>query len=246
MARRVIAYGLVVLCMAPLVLGLVWMLYKADPPGYTRSSDFTTAEIEAEAARFVEASGLVAATLADERNRTPLDVTFTDAMINGHLRAHSRDVRSRLPDWISNPQVVFTTEDIRLMAQIRHQKADTILSVHVRPTLTDDKRIALRIVDQKAGRLPLPDAVREAMADHAEGTAKDLETKLQALDPKKDRKRYDRLSMEMEFIRDAARLCRGQEITVDTQKYNLRIDGLELSPHRLHLVGSRVTRPEAE
>lgn len=244
LVRRVIAYGLVVLCMAPLVLGLVWMLYKADPPGYTRPSDFTTAEIETEAARFVTASGLVAATLADERNRTPLDVTFTDAMINGHLRTHARDVKSRLPGWITNPQVVFTAEDIVLMAQIRHEKADTILSVHVRPTLTDDKRIALRIIEQKAGRLPLPDAVRNAMADHAEGTVRTLAARLQALDPAGDRRRYERLSMEMEFLRDAAQLCRGQEVTVDTRKYNLRIDGLELSPRRLHLVGSRVTGSE--
>lgn len=230
--------------MLPIPVGLLWMMYKADPPGYTLPTDFSDEEIEADAALFIAAAGRVVATLEDGRNLTPLDVTFTDAMINGHLRAHSRDVRSRLPAWISNPQVVFESDAIVLMAAIRHEKADTILSVRIQPTLTDDKRIALRIVDQKAGRLPLPDVVRDAIAEHADRAVEDVKRRLAALDPKRDRKRHEKLSMEMDFLADAARLCRGQEIVIDTQKYNLRIDALELVPHRLRLVGSRVNSPE--
>jgi hypothetical protein len=230
--------------MLPVPLGLLWMMYKADPPGYTQPSDFTTEEIETQAARFAQASGLVARTLADERNRTPLDVTFTDAMINGHLRTHSRDVAARLPAWLSNPQVLITEKDIVLMADVHHEQADTVLSVHVMPALTDDRRLAFRIVDQKAGRVPLPDALRAAVADHADGAVEELEAKLAAMDPKRDKRRTERAQAELEFVKATARLCRGEEVTIDIQKYNLRIDTVELAPHRLRLVGTRIEAPQ--
>ena len=164
------------------------------------------------------------ATLADELGQTPLDVTFTDAMINGHLRAHSDHLERRLPKWISNPQVLFTENDVVLMAQIRHEKADTILSIHLRPTRNDDGRIIVKIVDQKAGRLPLPNAIRQAMAEHFDQFVARSEARLQEMSRNEDRRSYNRLATEIEFWRDAAQLCRGQEVTIDTRRYNLRID----------------------
>jgi hypothetical protein len=228
--------------MVPLVLGVVWILYKAAPPGYRQASDFTTEEIEAQAAKFVSASGQVLATLADELGQTPLDVTFTDAMINGHLRAHSDHLEQRLPKWISNPQVLFTEDEVVLMAQIQHEKAETILSIHLQPTRNDDGQIAVKIVDQKAGRLPLPNAIREAMADHFDQLVAKSEARLREKNRDEDRRRYDRQATEIEFWRDAARLCRGQEVTIDTRRYKLRIDELKLADHQLRLVGARVPR----
>ena len=165
MTRRIVAYGLVVLCMLPIPLGLLYMMYKADPPNYTRPSDYSTEEIEQQAARFATQAGRFANAMADERNLTPIDVEFTDEMINGYIRSRpTREVRSQMPTWLSNPQVVFTADAIVLMADVNHDRVEAVISVTIEPSLTDDKRLSLRITSQKAGRLPLPDIVRDPVS----------------------------------------------------------------------------------
>jgi hypothetical protein len=239
--RRIVAYGLVVLCVLTLLAGLLYLMYKADPPGYTRPSDYSTEEIEQQAAQFFTQYGRFANALADERNLTPIDVEFTDEMINGHIRSRpTHEVRSQMPTWLSNPQVVFTKEAIVLMANVDHNRVEAVISVHIEPSLTDDKRLALRITSQKAGRLPLPDIVRESIGDYAAGRAKQLRVDHVAAKARDKKKAAEHLELQAAIMEAVGNLCRGNDVTLDTRPYHVELDAIELNDHRLRIVGSRV------
>lgn len=244
MPRRVIAYGLVILAVLPIPVGVLWLLARSAPPGYTRPSDFTPEEISNQAAEFITASSRFADAMADETNRTPVDVTFTDGMINGHLRSRAGEIRRRLPEWLSNPQVVFTADDIVGMADVRLKKVDTILSVHVVPEVTEDGQLRVRVAGMKAGRLPLPDAVRGAITEHADGRVRKLRERVEELKAKGDKKGRKSAEFELETMTALAGLCRGEEIVLDTPDHHLRLEALELLPHRLRIVGTRVDKPD--
>lgn len=243
MGRRIVAYGIVGLVVLPIPLGALWLLAQAEPAGYTRPTDYTVKQIERQAAQFITASNKVANTLADKSNQTPLDVTFTDEMINGHIRSRPQKDLAGLPPWLTNPQLVFTSEAVVLMADVDVNNVQAVLSVHVVPEVTGDGRLTLRMSSMYAGRLPLPDAVRGAMIEHAEQRAAKLESRLGKLDEKTDRKRFRAAEMELEVIRAALGLCRGEEIVADTRRFHLSLEALELQPKRLRIVGSRVQKP---
>lgn len=241
MTRRTIAYGVVVLCMMPIPLGLLYVMYKADPPNYTRPTDYSTEEIEKQAAGFATQAGRFANAMADERNLTPIDVEFTDKMINGYIRSRpTREVRSQMPVWLSNPQVVFTADAIVLMADVNHDRVETVISVTIEPSLTDDQRLSLRITSQKAGRLPLPDVVRDGIADHAARRVKALRADYNAAKARGDKKAAERLELQMVIMEAVRDLCRGNDVTVNTRPHHVELEAIELNDHRLRIVGSRV------
>jgi hypothetical protein len=256
-ARRVIAYGLVVLVVAPIPLGVLWLLATARPPGYTRAADFTTAEIEEQAALFVPVKSRFANTLLDASGGTPLDVTLTDRMVNAEIRLQPEAAGEKLPDWIWNPQVVFTREAVALMADVRVKGAEMVLSIRLAPEVTGDGRLRLRLAGMRAGRLPLPDAVAAAVADHADRRAGTLERRLRDLEAeatkveaagakakKETRRRMRYARLELEAARGAADLCRGsQEIVVDMQRFHLALEAIELGDGQVRIVGRRAEKP---
>ena len=244
MARRIVAYGLVGLVVLPLPVGVVWLLYKAEPPGYSRPSDFTAHELEDLTAQCWEAGGKVVNTLGDKSNQTLLDVTFTDGMINGHIRTRpANDLRRLLPSWMWNPQVLFTADAVVLMADIDVKKAKTILSVHLKPRATGDGQLKVWAAAMYAGRLPLPSAVSGALVNHAERRIAKLEQELDELSSK-DKKKEERKQLELKGLRAVRGLCDGEEVVIDTREFHIYLETLELLPHRLHIVGRRVDEPE--
>lgn len=245
MLRRVVAYGLVVVVVAPIPLGVLWLLYKAEPAGYTQPGDFTFKDLQREAALLVEPQSRFVNTMIDKSNDTPLDVTFTDAMItNGYIRSLPADELQKLPSWLWNPQVVFDEDEVVLMADVDVRNVKTILSLQVVPTATEDGQLKLRMSAMRAGRLPLPDAVARALVSHAERRIEKLKEQMDA--PDKDKRDKDDWGsrMELETMIAFRGLLSGQEVVVDTRQHHLHLTNLELLPHRLRIEGKRVDKPK--
>ena len=240
MTRRVIAYGLVVLVVLPVPLGFLWLLMKARPPGYTEPYDYTTQQIEDQAARFAPVQSQFANTLLDESNATPLDVTVTDAMINGHIRTASAAERSRLPAGITNPQVVFTPDAVVLMARATVRNVNAVISIHTVASATEDGRLCLRVVRMAAGLVPMPDALVGLLAEHADSRIQSLERKLEAARTDKDRRRAG--GVELDLMKAVRQLLRGEETVIDTRRHHLCLDSVEMMEGRLRIIGRRVDK----
>ena len=141
MLRRIIAYGLVVLALIPLALLLIWILIKSQPEGYTRPTDYTTRELEQHAREFQAVGSHVYNTLEDASGQTRLDVTVTDVAVTSQIRILPPEDLRRLPDWLSNPQVVFKSDAIVLMGDVMLSGTNTIISLHVVPAVTSEGKI---------------------------------------------------------------------------------------------------------
>jgi len=239
--RRAIAYGLVVLVVLPIPLGFLWLLVKARPPGYTEPYDYTTRQLEDQAAQFAPIKSQFANTLLDESNNTRLDVTVTDETVNGYIRTRSAKELAILPAGITNPQVVFTPESVVLMARADIRNIDTVISVHAVPSATGDGQLRLRILRMKAGQLPMPDALLSLLADHAEKRIQTLERRLEAAQ-KGNKGKRKATKAELDMMKAARQLLHGQEAVIDVRKHHLYLESAEMMAGRLRAVGHRADK----
>ena len=241
MMRRVIAYGLVVLVVLPIPAGFLWLLAKARPPGYTEPYDYTTRELEDQAARFAPVKSRFANTLLDESNSTPLDVTVTDEMINGHIRTSSPKTLSRLPSYLRNPQVAFTPDAVVLMGRATVRNIDAVISIHTAASATADGRLRLRVTRTAAGLVPMPDVLVGLLAEHADRRIDAIERKLES-----GRKNRDKAAeAELDLMKAVRGLLQGEEAVIDTRRHHLYLDSVTLMEGRLRIVGRRVARTAA-
>ncbi len=242
MSRRFIAYGLVVLIVGvPAIAILGWLLVDTEPSGYTRRSDYSAEELETEAGKLVEAVNPVINSLLDESGGTPFEINVTDHMVTSHLRVRRREVRKRLPSWLSNPQVVFRDGTVVLMGEVSRKGADSVLSLHVRMALRDDGRLTLHLSRARAGRLPMPESLQGLLAGQVDRRIEEVERKLSRV---ADR-HHQLVEAERAALRALARLNHGEDAVVDPREWGVQIDRLEITPGRLHVAGNRTeTRAE--
>jgi len=252
--RRIVAYGLVVVIVVLLLAGILFLLVTSDPPGHTRPADFTPQELQQHAAEFLTASGKVANALADKSNQTPFDVTFTDAMINSYVRTQPKAALARLPSWLANPQVVFEEGQIVVMADTRYGQTESVVSLCLEPSITEGGELGLHLAALKAGRVPMPDALRQKFLDMAGRRLEELRRRPApaetpgAAPPEGDLAKLadneaEAVAAAMETFRSL--LADGQA-TLDLRRQHVKLEGLELLPHRLHLVGRRVDKPKTK
>lgn len=241
--RRVIAYGIVVLVVSPIPLGVLWVLLTGNPDGYTRPEEFTTAELEAEAAAFVSVGAQFYNTVEDKSNQTPLRATLTDRMINGHIRTRSRAALKRLPRGVSNPQVLFFPDSVVLMAEAEARGVRAVVSIQASLRATDDGRLAARILSMKSGRLPMPTSMLAELSSYAAQRREELADELAAFGEPADRsqrKRLRALQAELELMRAAEELLTGDEVLFDPRPYHIHLDRLELGRGTLSVEAHRV------
>jgi hypothetical protein len=237
--RRVIAYGLVAIIGLSVPAGmLLYVLFKSEPEGYTRPGDFSTEELETQAAEFMKAGSKVANAFLDESNQTPFDVTFTDAMINAQIRINPARLR-KLPSWLRNPQVAIGPEGVVLMVDFEHERAQTVLSFHVSAEATADGEVSLRLTKMRAGRLPMPESVLALLTEQASERIAQAEARVRE-STKKDK---DDALLELCTLKAGRDLIERGEALLDLRECHLRLDGLELLPHAIHLAGRRVDKP---
>ena len=179
MLRRVTAYGLaIMIVVAILLLAGGYALSKAEPPGYTRVSDFTPQQISKEAAKFNAQKAKVFNCLQDASGGTPLDMTLTDSAINARIRSLPPAQLEQLSGWLDNPQVVFRDGQVVLMGDVNYRGRQTIASFHLDVGVTDEGDLKLEMVKTRAGRMPLPDMVGEATIGHLDRKITALKSKI--------------------------------------------------------------------
>jgi hypothetical protein len=86
----------------------------------------------------------------------PLEVTFTEAELNGFFNKWDRlyGWTERYKDRITNPGVVI--HDGRIVIAGDSPELGTVVSIHLDPKLDDDGRLDLEVSRVLAGRLPIP------------------------------------------------------------------------------------------
>lgn len=236
--RRVIAYSLVVLALIPLALLLVWILIKGQPQGYTRPTDYTTRELQEYAKEFQAVGSNVYNTLEDASGRTPLDITVTDLAITSQIRILPPEDLRRLPNWLSNPQVVFAKDTVVLMGDVQVGGASTIISLHITPTVTENGNINVRLADTRAGLVSLPDTVRQQARASLENKVVAQRQKLE--ESSANAKNEDDLRQQilaLETMEAGLKLLAGEEATIDMRRVGLIIEKIDLQDKRLRLMG---------
>ncbi len=238
MLRRIIAYSLVVIALIPLALLLIWVMVKSPPPGYTKPTDFSTPELVQHAKEFQAASVQLQNTRDDPSGQTRLDVTFTDVGITSQIRILPPDDLRRLPDWLSNPQVVFTSEAMVIMGDVEVGGTEATISLHMVPRVTEDGNVSLRLDQTRAGRVPLPEAVNDKARSSIEERIEDQRAKINRRNAgSKDQKEQ---LLALEIMEAGLRLLNGQEAVIDTRKADLVIERIVLQDKRLRLIGRNV------
>lgn len=238
MLRRVIAYSLVVLALIPLALLLFWILIKGQPQGYTRPTDYTTRELQEYAKEFQAVGSNVYNTLEDASGRTPLDITVTDVAITSQIRILPPEDLRRLPNWLSNPQVVFAKDTVVLMGDVHVGGTSTIISLHITPAVTENGNINVRLADTRAGLVSLPEAVRQKARTSLESKVVAQRKKLeQSSTNTKNEDDLRQQILALETMEAGLKLLAGEEATIDMRRVGLIIEKIDLQDKRMRLMG---------
>jgi hypothetical protein len=251
--RRTIAYGLVLVIVAALLAGLAaYLLLHAPPAGYTRPEDFPKTRLEDQAARLFVAGTQVANTLNDPSGGTPLDVTFVDEMINGQIRILPPAKLRKLPAWLRNPQVVFASDGIRLMADVDYRGAHSIISLRLAAGATKEGNLRLELAGTSAGRLPLTSAVRDLMTGDVDRMLERAEARAAGSDrapasaggptpgPAHPEEILLGRQADLAALRAMHHLLHGEPAVLKTTDQGLFLEAVEFSDHCLRIVGHRV------
>ena len=240
MLRRVTAYGLVItIVVVILLLAGGYVLSKAEPPGYTRASDFTPQQISEEAAKFNAAAAKVHNCITDSSGGTPLDITLTDTAINAQIRSRQPAQLDQLPHWLDNPQVVFRDGEVVLMGDVNYRGQRTIASFHLDVGVTDEGDLKLEMVKTRAGRMPLPDMVGEATIGHLDRKITTLQGKIKTAD---DQKKAERMELMLMALTSMRGLLKGEPVTLQTRRHRLKLEVVQVNKGRIRLVGRRVEK----
>ena len=243
MLRRSIAYGLVTAIVALILFVAVsYVLSTATPPGYTRASDYTPQQISDEAAKFNAQAAKVNNCLQDTSGGTPLDMTLTDAAINAQIRSLPPSQLARLPAWLSNPQVVFRSGKIVLMGDIDYKGRRTVASFHLDVGVTEQGDLELEMAGTRAGRMPLPDMVGESTIGRLDRKIAALELKIKTA---KNEKKTQRMELEQLALTGMRGLLKGEPVTLQTRRYRLKLETVQIDDGRIRIVGRRVEKPDA-
>ena len=243
MLRRVTAYGLAItIVVLILILAGGYVLSKAEPPGYTRASDFTPQQISQQAAKFNAQTAKVVNCLQDSSGGTPLDMTLTDSAINARIRSLPPSQLKQLPGWLSNPQVVFRDGEVVLMGDIDFKGRRTIASFHLDVGVTDGGDLELEMAGARAGRMPMPDMVGEATIGHLDRKITALESKIKTAG---DEKKAERMELELMALTGMRGLLKSEPVTLQTRRHRLKLDTVQIDDGRIRIVGRRVEKPKA-
>ncbi len=253
--RRTIAYGLVLVIVAALLAGLiVYLLIDTPPSGYTRPEDFSPDRLQDQAAKLFVVGTKVANTLSDRSGGTPLDVTFVDEMINGQIRLLPPAKLRKLPPWLNNPQVVFDTNGIRLMADVDYRGKHSVVSLRLAPSATTEGNLQLDLAGASAGRLPLPAAIRELMNNDVDLRLRKAEARAAGSDAAPEpfvattssAARPEEILLgrqaDLAALRAMHHLLHGEPAVLRTTDQGLFIETVEPSDHCLRIIGHRVDK----
>ncbi len=241
MLRRVTAYGLVItIVVVILLLAGGYVLSKAEPPGYTRASDFTPQQISEEAAKFNAAAAKVHNCITDSSGGTPLDITLTDTAINAQIRSRQPAQLDQLPHWLDNPQVVFRDGKIVLMGDLDYKGSRTVASFHLDVGVTDQGDLKLEMAGTRAGLMPLPDMVGEATIGHLDRKIAALGSKIKTVD---NEKKAQRMELELMALTGMRGLLKGEPVTLETRRHRLKLETVQIDDGRIRIVGRRVEKP---
>lgn len=167
-ARRILVFVGVVIGVVVLLLLAGVALLKAEP-SYYRPLAMTPEQIESAARRvedkLVEIRNVAGERRMDQANAaaatrgTVYVVTFTQDELNAFLAKWSElsAVRSALGGQIDRPAVALRKGEVILAARANLGQINSVLGVHLRPTLTADG-LRLTLDRVTAGRLPVPRA----------------------------------------------------------------------------------------
>jgi hypothetical protein len=246
-SRRAFAYGLVLVIVAALLAGLVvYLLIDTPPAGYTRAEDFPQARLEDQAAKLFVAGTKVVNTLSDSSGGTPLDVTLVDEMINGQIRILPPAKLRKLPSWLYNPQVVFAPDGLHLMADVDYRGKHSIISLRLAPSVTKDGNLQLDLLGASAGRLPLPDAIRDLMTTDVDRMWQHAEARATASAPSPAPARPEEILLgrhaDLAALRAMHHLLHGEPAILNTTDQGLFLETVEPSDHCLRILGHRVEK----
>jgi len=240
--RRVTAYGLVItIVVVILLLAGGYVLSMAEPPGYTRASDYTPQQISEQAAKFNTQAAKVVNCLQDSSGGTPLDMTLTDSAINAQIRSLPPSQLKQLPGWLGNPQVVFRDGEVVLMGDVAYKGRRTIASFHLDVGVTDQGDLKLEMVKTRAGRMPLPDMVGQATVGHLDRKISTLEAKIKATD---NEKKAERMELELMALTSMRGLLKSEPVTLQTRRHRLKLETVQIDDGRIRVVGRRVEKPK--
>ncbi|NLX60881.1 MAG: YpmS family protein [Phycisphaerae bacterium] len=240
--RRAIAYGLVAVIVGGILAVMIgWTLATSEPAGYTRPDDFTAQQLSDEAAKFNAAAARIHNTITDASGGTPLDITLTDAAINGYIRSLPPDQLRQLPSAFDNPQVVFRDGEVVLMGDVYVKGRKAVASMHLAAEVTEDGDLRLEMRTTKAGRLPLPDMISNDTVAHLDRKIEDMQSRGEAAGG--DDRRAQVADAKLMALMSLRGLLKGEPVTLETRRQRLKLDALEILDGRIHVVGRNVEKP---
>jgi hypothetical protein len=243
LVRRVIAYGLVTVMVGGILAVMIaWVLATSEPAGYTRPEDFTPQQLSDEAAKFNAAAARIHNTITDTSGGTPLDITLTDAAINGYIRSLPPDQLRQLPSALDNPQVVFRDGEIVLMGDVYVKGRKAVASMHLAAEVTEEGDLRLTMRTTKAGRLPLPDMISNDTIAHLDRKIAQMQSSGNAA-AGGDARRAQVADAKLMALMSLRGLLKGEPVTLETRRQRLKLDALEILDGRIHVVGRNVEKP---
>jgi hypothetical protein len=175
-------------------------------------------------------------------------------MINGQIRILPPAKLRRLPPWLSNPQVVFAADGLRLMADVDYRGAHSIVSLRLAAAAAKDGNLQLELAGTSAGRLPLADAIRDLMNDDVDGMLERAEARAARSDlapalagpaasgPAQPEAIFLGRQAELTALRAMHHLLHHEPAVLKTTDQGLFIETVEMSDHCLRIIGHRVEK----
>jgi len=212
-----------------LILSVViaFFLYKTPPSYYNPPSTASRDVLDGWAGRFNNQMSELANALLDKSGGTPIDVTFTEEALNGHLRTFHAKIVENLPEDVAEPYVAFIPGRIALSARWSEGWLQTVLSAEVAVALPEPHKIEVRIESVRAGRLPLPKSLFPRII---------ISRISQML-------KQGGFKGDSQYVLEKARaVFEGEPILLVKRKYRVEIDKFEITPGRLHIKGRRIKK----
>ncbi len=144
-----------------LVLATAWLLLSE--PDFYRQAYAEGSHAGSQSARKFVAQ--MANLYNGVENRGRWDATVSQRSVNAWLANDGAgQVRAALPEWLSDPRVVFKPERLLLGLRCRFGPFRTVLSVRARLWAPQPETIAVQVEGVRVGRLPLPKRTLAAWA----------------------------------------------------------------------------------